>query len=182
VRVSALTARCAHSAEGLPGGLSTRIAAASLLRKRTLNTAASMPRRRELNRHGRAPNPRAGEGQRQGEVVHDAFKERRQERLLQTRGREAGFHAWGRTSRRTCDGHSPKSLLISRLQGRSETHRPLISLGYGRLKPNPVGRQRLRSTIFPFGPLKKIKAMKSFYEEGDRIPREPKSPPSVVLR
>jgi hypothetical protein len=52
-----------------------------------------------------------------------------------------------------CDGHSPKILLISRAQeGRNETHRPLISLGYGRLKPNPVGRQRLQSTIFPFGP------------------------------
>jgi hypothetical protein len=54
-----------------------------------------------------------------------------------------------------CDGHSPKILLVSRSRDRrNETRRPLISLGYARLKPNPVGQQRLRSTIFPFGPPK----------------------------
>jgi hypothetical protein len=47
----------------------------------------------------------------------------------------------------------PKILLVSRsYEGRNETHRPLMSLGYARLKPNPVGQQRLHSTIFPFGP------------------------------
>jgi len=47
----------------------------------------------------------------------------------------------------------PKILLVSRSRDRrNETRRPLISLGYARLKPNPVGQQRLRSTIFPFGP------------------------------
>jgi hypothetical protein len=52
-----------------------------------------------------------------------------------------------------CDGHSPKILLISRSrERRNEIHRPLIPLGYARLKPNPVRQQRLRSTIFPFGP------------------------------
>ena len=56
----------------------------------------------------------------------------------------------------------PKILLVSRsLEGRNETHRPLISLGYARLKPNPDGQQRLRSTIFPFGPPEN-KAKKSF--------------------
>jgi hypothetical protein len=54
-----------------------------------------------------------------------------------------------------CDGHSPKILLhLALLRGRNETHRPLMSLGYARLKPNPVGQQRLYSTIFPFGPPK----------------------------
>jgi hypothetical protein len=47
----------------------------------------------------------------------------------------------------------PKILLISRSrERRNETRRPLISLGYARLKPSPVGQQRLHSTIFPFGP------------------------------
>jgi hypothetical protein len=61
-----------------------------------------------------------------------------------------------------CDGHSPKILLhLALLRGRNETHRLLISLGYARLKPNPVGQQRLYSTIFPFGPPKN-NAKKSF--------------------
>jgi hypothetical protein len=53
---------------------------------------------------------------------------------------------------------NPSHLALS--EGRNETRRPLISLGYARLKPNPVGQQRLHSTIFPFGP--KNKAKKSF--------------------
>jgi hypothetical protein len=50
---------------------------------------------------------------------------------------------------------NPPHLALS--EGRNETHRLLISLGYARLKPNPVGQQRLHSTIFPFGPKNKAK-------------------------
>ena len=68
-------------------------------------------------------------------------------------GERSGTRAWERASRPMCDGHSPKILLISRSrERRNETRRPLMSLGYARLKPNPVGQQRLHSTIFPFGP------------------------------
>jgi hypothetical protein len=57
----------------------------------------------------------------------------------------------------------PKTLLVSRShKGRNDTHRPLRSLGCARLKPNPVGQQRLRSTIFPFSPPKDLKAKKRF--------------------
>jgi hypothetical protein len=71
--------------------------------------------------------------------------------VLQLRS-EAGL-AWERASRPMCDGHSPKILLVSRSRDRrNETRRPLISLGYARLKPNPGGQQRLYSTIFPFDP------------------------------
>jgi hypothetical protein len=78
----------------------------------------------------------------------------------------SGSHAWGRASRPMCDGHSPKILLISRSRDRrNETRRPLISLGYARLKPNPVGRQRLHSTIFPFGP-PRIRPRKVSHEGG----------------
>ena len=49
-------------------------------------------------------------------------------------------------------------------------------------KPNPFGQQRLRSTNFPFGPPLRKEAKKSFYERGDRIPRETNSPASAVLR
>jgi hypothetical protein len=49
-------------------------------------------------------------------------------------------------------------------------------------KPNPFGQQRLRSTNFPFGPPLRKEAKKSFYERGDRIPRETNSPTSAVLR
>jgi hypothetical protein len=49
-------------------------------------------------------------------------------------------------------------------------------------KPNPFGQQRLRSTNFPFGPPLRKEAKKSFYERGDRIPRETNSPAFAVLR
>src|SRR5271156_2245086 len=41
-----------------------------------------------------------------------------------------------------------------------------MSLGYARLKPNPVGQQRLRSTIFPFGPPQRIKGQEKFLTKG----------------
>jgi hypothetical protein len=50
------------------------------------------------------------------------------------------------------DGYSQKSFVSRSRERRNETRRPLISLGYARLNPNPVGQQRLHSTIFPFGP------------------------------
>ena len=117
----------------------------------------------------------------QGDVFRDAFKERRKGSALQM-GDRSGSCAWERASRPMSDGHSSKILLISRSQkGRNETRRPLISLGYARLKPNPVGQQRLRSTIFPFGPQESSQE-KFLMKRGDRIPRDTKSPPSAVLR
>jgi hypothetical protein len=89
---------------------------------------------------------------RQGDVFRDAFKARGQEQRPPTGGPKlvsrlgAGVAANVRRP-------FPKILLVSRSrERRNETRRPLISLGYARLKPNPVGQQRLHSTIFPFGP------------------------------
>jgi hypothetical protein len=101
------------------------------------------------NRH--APYPGTGRNRCKADAFRNAFKERgRGQRPLT--GDRSGSRACERASR-PCDGHSPKILLISRSrERRNETRRPLISLGYARLKPNPVGQQRLHSTIFPFGP------------------------------
>src|SRR6202453_765591 len=77
----------------------------------------------------------------------------------------------GVASRSMGDGHSRKPFSSRALEGRNETHRQLISLGYGRLKPNPVGRQRLRSTIFPFGPPKNSRPRKVSYEMGPNSSR-----------
>ena len=88
----------------------------------------------------------------QGDVFRDAFKERGKGSALQPKGAKRVLRLGAGI---TANVRRPKILLISRSrERRNETRRPLISLGYARLKPNPVGQQRLRSTIFPFGPPK----------------------------
>ena len=75
-------------------------------------------------------------------------KERGKGSALQL-GSERGL-ALGGGRRGQCATAIPKIPLISRSRDRrNETRRPLISLGYARLKPNPVGQQRLHSTISP---------------------------------
>ena len=115
---------------------------------------------------------------------------RRFPRRLQGAGARAAPSNWGSERglalgsgrRGQCATAIPRKSFSSRaLRGRNETRRPLISLGYARLKPNPVGQQRLHSTIFPFGP-PRIRPRKVSHEKGGRIPRETKSPPSAVLR
>src|ERR1700735_3431713 len=63
-----------------------------------------------------------------------------------------------------------------------------MSLGYARLKPNPGGQQRLRSTIFPFGLPKKLRPRKGSDERGaeflakqNRLP-PPSSADAAALR
>ena len=88
----------------------------------------------------------------QGDVFRDAFKERGKGSALQLKGAKRVLRL-GAGAAANVRRPFPKILLISRSQKRrNETRRPLISLGYARLKPNPVGQQRLHSTIFPFGP------------------------------
>jgi len=42
-------------------------------------------------------------------------------------------------------------LFLPPAEGRKEAHRHLVPSVMRGLKPNPFGRQRLRSTNFPFG-------------------------------
>jgi hypothetical protein len=137
------------------------MAVALSLRGRMPETASAMRLRAQARRNRRAPYPGTGRDRRQGDAFCDAFKERRQGRRLPTQGSEADLTlgAGVAANMRPPFTENPSRLALS--EGRNETRRPLISLGYARLKPNPVGQQRLHSTIFPFGPPKN-KAKKSF--------------------
>ena len=87
-----------------------------------------------------------------GDVVRDGFEQSVQRQRIPIGGSKPDL-AFGGGRRGYVPGPFLKTLLASRsYEGRNETHRPLMSLGCARLKPNPVGQQRLRSTIFPFGP------------------------------
>jgi hypothetical protein len=114
------------------------------------------------------------------DVFRDAFKERGQGQRPPTGGpKRVSRLGAGVPANVTAIPENRSHLALS--EGRNETRRPLISLGYARLKPNPVGQQRLHSTIFPFGP-PKIRPRKFSNEKGGRIPRDTKSPPPAVLR
>ena len=114
------------------------------------SSATRLTAQARRNRH--APYSGTGQNRCKGDVFHDAFHERGARAAPPNSGIEAGL-TLGAGVAANVRRPFPKILLVSRAQGgRNETHRPLISLGYGRLKPNPVGQQRLHSTIFPFGP------------------------------
>jgi hypothetical protein len=96
-------------------------------------------------------------------------------------GERSGSCAWGRASRPMCDGHSPKILLISRSQKRrNQTRRPLLSLGYARLKPNRSASNGFTRRFSPSA--RQEYGQEKFLMKRGRIPRDTKSPPSVVLR
>ena len=114
-------------------------------------TASAMRLTAQARRNRHAPYPGTGRNRCKSDVFRDSFKERGKGSTLQL-GERKGSRAWAGVAANVRRPF-PKILLISRSQERrNETRRPLISLGYARLKPNPVGQQRLHSTIFPFGP------------------------------
>jgi hypothetical protein len=121
-------------------------------RGRSPETASAMRLKAQARQNRHAPYPGTGRNRCKGDVFHDAFNERGQGQRPPTRGSKrvsrlgAGVAANVRRP-------FPTILLVSRSRDRrNETRRPLMSVGYARLKPNPVGQQRLHSTIFPFGP------------------------------
>ena len=181
-RISVETAGPDCAAKGFPDQLGMRMAVALSSRGRRPDTAPAMRLTAQAQRERRAPYPGRGQNRRQGRRCPRRLRAVSAKTAPSNRGSKADL-AFGGGRRGYVPRPFPKTLLVSRsYEGRNETHRPLMSLGYARLKPNPVGQQRLRSTIFPFGPPKELKAKKSFLRKGGRIPRETKSPPSAVLR
>ena len=129
-----------------------RRAVALSSRGRRPDTAPAMRLTAQAQWERRAPYPGRGQNRRQGRRCPRRLRAVSAKTAPSNRGSKADL-AFGGGRRGYVPRPFPKTLLVSRsYEGRNETHRPLMSLGCARLKPNPVGQQRLRSTIFPFGP------------------------------
>src|SRR6202453_3037229 len=165
-RISVETAGPDCAAKGFPDQLGMRMAVALSSRGRRPDTAPAMRLTTQAQWERRAPYPGRGQNRRQGRRCPRRLRAVSAKTAPSNRGSKADL-AFGGGRRGYVPRPFPKTLLVSRsYEGRNETHRPLMSLGCARLKPNPVGQQRLRSTIFPFGPPKKLKAKKRFLRKG----------------
>ncbi len=153
-QISVETAGPDCAAEGFPDQLGMRMAVALSSRGRRPDTAPAMRLTAQAQWERRAPYPGRGQNRRQGRRCPRRLRAVSAKTAPSNRGSKADL-AFGGGRRGYVPRPFPKTLLVSRsYEGRNETHRPLMSLGYARLKPNPVGQQRLRSTIFPFSPPK----------------------------
>ena len=153
-RISVETAGPDCAAKGFPDQLGMRMAVALSSRGRRPDTAPAMRLTAQAQWERRAPYPGRGQNRRQGRRCPRRLRAVSAKTAPSNRGSKADL-AFGGGRRGYVPRPFPKTLLVSRsYEGRNETHRPLMSLGCARLKPNPVGQQRLRSTIFPFGPPK----------------------------
>jgi hypothetical protein len=136
--------------------------------------------RAQARRNRHAPYP--GTGRNRCKATFSATPSRSGARAAPSNSRErSGSCAWERAPRPMCDGRSRKSFSSRALE--SAATRPVArsypSVMRG-LSPTRSASNGCTRRFSPSAP--KNKAKKSSHEEGGRIPRDTKSPPSAVLR